>query len=464
LGKSEERILRAQLASTCLIGSVMLMEVSAGILTNSLAVLGDGIHAAYDFLITGMLFITYRVSLKPADESHTYGHGRIKTLGAFTSGIALIYLVIQLLMRSFERLVNPSPVYPGPIGVLALAYTLTVDFARITLLSKAPSGGEPSVKAGLFHSLADFFDTIVAILGFALAGYFNISYADAVAGLLLSAMMVYLSGRLLYETGMELTDTVSPAMVRRIRRVVEEEYGFDGVSYLNIRRLDKKTYVDVGALVPVENSVSSIQKSVKNVEDRISRMIEGEVVVRVHSLPKGSEDLRGLIKDSALKARGVLNVHDILVSQTDGRLLVSLHIEVPEEMRLSEAHSVADEVEENVLKSLENVGGIMVHIETASSAVTPIKTVGSNSSLYLTVKQAVEEEVKQFHSFKGLRKMRVFREASGLNRIELTVSMEGGRTMAEAHEAASRLEHRIEHSLEGNVEVVVHVEPEEDPG
>jgi cation diffusion facilitator family transporter len=460
LKESEEKILNTQLASTCLIGSVMLLEVSAGILTNSLAVLGDGIHAAYDFLITGMLFITYRVSLKPADESHTYGHSRIKTLGAFTSGIALIYLVIQLLMRSFERLFNPSPVYPGLVGVLALAYTLTVDFARIILLSKTPGGGESSVKAGLFHSLADFFDTIVAILGFVLAGYFNMSHADAVAGILLAAMMVYLSGRLLYETGLELTDTVSPAMVRRIRRIVEEEYGADGVSYLNVRRLDRKTYVDVGAVVPVESSVSSIQKSVKNVEDKISRIVEGDVIVRVHSLPKGSEGLRGVVKDSVMRVKGVLNVHDILVSQSDGKLFVSLHIEVPGEMSLSEAHRIADEVERNVLKDVGNVGSVMVHVETAGSAVTPIRTIGSNSSLYLKVKQAVEEEVKQFHTVKGIRRIRVFREASGLNRIELTVSMEGGRSMAEAHEAASRLEHRVEHVLGGKVEVIIHVEPE----
>ncbi|MBO3842310.1 MAG: cation diffusion facilitator family transporter [Candidatus Brockarchaeota archaeon] len=458
--KEEERILRTHLASTFLIGSVMLLEVAAGILTNSLAILGDAIHAAYDFLVTGMLFITYRISLKPADESHTYGHSRIKTLGSFASSIMLLYLVAQLILQSLDRLTNPSPVHPGPVGFLALAYTLAVDSTRITLLSKAP-GGEPSLKAGMFHALADFSDTLIALLGFTLAGYFNMAYADVAAGLLLSAMMLYLSTKLLYETGLELTDAASPAIVRRIRRVLEEEYGVDGVSYLNVRRLDKKTYVDVGALVPVESSVSSIQKSVKNVEEKISRIVEGEVVVRTHTFPKGSENLRGIIKDSALRVKNVLNVHDILVSQTNGKMLVSLHIEVPADMSLSEAHRIADEVEENVLKNVQNVGSVMVHVETAGSAVTPIRTIGSNSTLYLKVKQAVEEEVKQFHSVKGLRRIRVFKEASGLNRIELTVSMEGDRSMAEAHEAASRLEHRVEHSLEGKVEVVVHVEPED---
>ncbi|MEM2940055.1 MAG: cation diffusion facilitator family transporter [Thermoproteota archaeon] len=461
MSKNEESgILRVQLISTCLIGSVMLLEISAGILTNSLAVLGDGLHAMYDFLITGMLFITYRISIKPADESHTYGHSRIKTLGAFTSGVAFLYLVIQLLLRSMDRFANPSPVYLGLIGFLALAYTLAVDAVRITVLSKVSGGGESSVKAGLLHSVADFFDTLVAVLGFLLAGYFNIVQADAVAGLLLSAMMTYLGVKLLYETGLELTDTVPPTLVRRIRRVVEEEYGFDGVSYLNVRRLDRRTYVDVGALVPRESSVSSIHRSAKNVEEKVSKAVGGDVVVRIQTVPKGSDSLYGLIKDSALSVEGVLDVHDIMVSKIDEKLLVSLHIEVPEHMSLSNAHKIADKVEENVLKNVENTGNVMVHVETAGSAVTSIETVSSNSLLYLKVKEAVEDEVKQFHNIKEVRRIRVFRESSGVNRIELTVSMEGGRSMSEAHEASSRLEETVKRGVGENFEIVVHVEPE----
>jgi divalent metal cation (Fe/Co/Zn/Cd) transporter len=102
----------------------------------------------------------------------------------------------------------------------------------------------------------------------------------------------------------------------------------------------------------------------------------------------------------------------------------------------------------------------MVHVETVGSMVTPIETVGSNSMLYLKVKEAVEDEVKQFHNIKEVRRIRVFRESSGVNRIELTVSMEGGRSMSEAHEASSRLEESVKRSVGENFEIVVHVEPE----
>ncbi|MEM2373862.1 MAG: cation diffusion facilitator family transporter [Thermoproteota archaeon] len=459
MGKAEEKIiLKAQLISTCLIGSVMLLEVSAGIVTNSLAILGDGVHALYDFIITGMLLATYRISIKPADESHTYGHSRVKTLGSFASGIALLYFVAYLMFRSLNRLVSPSKVYLDLIGFIALTYTLIVDFTRITVLSKA-SKSEASVKAGLLHSLADFFDTLIAIIGFSVAGFFNIAQADAVAGLVLSVMMIYLSIKLLYETGLELTDTVPPNLVRRIRQIIEEEYGAGGVSYLNIRRIDRRTYVDVGTLVSMDSSFSNIHSSARRVENRILETLGNEAVVRIQTMPKGSSSLYGLIRDSALSVKGVSNVHEILVSKSEGKLLVSLHIEVPGSMNLLDAHRVADEVEKSVLNNVENVGNVMVHLETAGSPLMHVETVNSSSSLYIKVKDIVGEEIAGFKNIEGVNKILVFRDPYGLKRIELTVSMDGETSMAEVHETVSNLEGAIKKKLGENIEVVIHAEP-----
>ncbi|MEM3712224.1 MAG: cation diffusion facilitator family transporter [Thermoproteota archaeon] len=453
----EKRILRAQLISTCLIGSVMLLEVFAGVVTNSLAILGDGVHALYDFIITGMLLATYRISIKPADESHTYGHSRIKTLGSFTSGIALLYLVAYLIFRGLNKLVNPSQVYLDAIGFIALAYTLIVDFARITVLSKA-SKSETSVKAGLLHSVADFFDTLIAILGFFLAGFLKITQADAIAGLVLSAMMAYLGIKLLYETGLELTDTVPPSVVRRIRQLVEEEYGSEGVSYLNVRRIDGKTYIDIGALVSIDNSLSNIHRSMKKVENKISENLGGNAVVRIQTIPKGSNSLYGLIRDSALSVEGVSNVHEIIVSKSGERLLVSLHIEVSENMSLSDAHRIADEVERRVLENVRNVGNVMIHLETVNPPLTLVETVGLDSKLYQSVKDIVEEEIVRFKKIEGINRILVFGDPHGLRRVELTVNMDGRTSMVEAHETVSRLEDSIKKKL-GDVEVVIHTEP-----
>ncbi|MGQ9479499.1 MAG: cation transporter dimerization domain-containing protein [Thermoproteota archaeon] len=187
----------------------------------------------------------------------------------------------------------------------------------------------------------------------------------------------------------------------------------------------------------------------------------GEIVVRVHTIPKVFENIYGIVRDSALRVNDVLNVHDILVSKVDDKLFVSLHIEVPESMSLSEAHRIADEVEEKVSRRLSGVENVMVHVETASSSIKPVSAVSSNSLIYLKAKEAVEKEAKQFHGLGGVKKIIVFRESSGLSRIELTVSMEGGRSMAEAHEATSRLEESVKNILGENFEVLVHVEPED---
>ncbi|MCS7138723.1 MAG: cation-efflux pump [Crenarchaeota archaeon] len=454
----EKRILKAQSISTFLIGSVMLLEIFAGLVTNSLAILGDGIHAFYDFLITGMLLATYRISIKPADESHTYGHSKIKTLGSFSSGIALLYFVAYLMFRSLNRLIDPSQVYPDIVGLLALVYTLVVDFTRITMLSRA-SKSEASVKASLLHSLADFLNTLIAVIGFFLAGFFNIVQADAVAGLVLSAMMFYLGIKLLYETGLELTDAISPSMVRRIMKILEEEYGSERVSYLNVRKIDGKTYVDIGTLVPLDNSFSNIYRSMKKVESRISEDLGDNTVIRIQTIPKGSSGLYELIRDSALSVEGVSNVHEIIVSKSEDGLLVSLHIEVSENMSLSDAHRIADEVERRVLEKVRNVSNVMVHLEAVTPPLKPVEKIGSNSKLYQSVKDIVEEEIARFKKIWELKRILLFEDSRGSRKIELTVSMDGKTSMAEAHEMVSRLEDSIKKKL-GEIEVVIHAEPQ----
>ncbi len=458
----EKKLLRVQLLSTLLIGSVAALEITAGVVTNSLAVLGDGFHAFYDTLVSALLLVTYSASLKPADESHTYGHSRIKTLGAFTSGMAFFFLVILLFIRSVDRLTNPSTVYLDLTGFIAIAYTLIVDVIRITTLSRVADEEEVGVKAGLLNSLADFADTLIALLGFLLAGYFSMLYADAVAGILLAAMMSYLGLKLLYETGLELTDTVPSSLVRRIRKTVEEKYGKNEISYLNVRRFGEKVYVDVGTFVPRGSSVASLHEDFKNLEEAIAKTVKEKTVVRIQTIPKEPGSLYELIKDSALGVEGVLNVHEVTISRVGRSLFISLHIEVPDNMNLSDAHKIADEVEEKALKSVKNIGNVMVHIEPIGSSISTIKNLGSDSSLYLKVKEAVENEVKRgFYDVRDVKKIMVFRDASGSARVELAVSMESGKSIAEAHDVASRLEDDVKHAVGRDIEVVVHVEPEE---
>jgi cation diffusion facilitator family transporter len=133
----EELKKNALLLSLIAIVSVFAFEFVAGIFTNSLALITDGTHALLDAVVTAILIIAIRLALKPKDIDHTYGHGKIETVGGFIGGIALFVVAVFFIHEAIMRLLTSSSssstdsasivVIPGTIGFAALIYTLAVD-------------------------------------------------------------------------------------------------------------------------------------------------------------------------------------------------------------------------------------------------------------------------------------------------------------------------------------------------
>ncbi|MBI5133114.1 MAG: cation diffusion facilitator family transporter, partial [Thaumarchaeota archaeon] len=118
---------KALMLSLIAIATAFIIELAGGLLTNSLAVLTDSIHAAFDAVVTAMLIMMTKLAQKPRDIEHTYGHGRLETLGGFVGGIILFMIAIFFAYESLIRLVVSTPVVtPGIVGFFAVFYALAI--------------------------------------------------------------------------------------------------------------------------------------------------------------------------------------------------------------------------------------------------------------------------------------------------------------------------------------------------
>ncbi len=195
-----------------------MFEFVAGIITNSLALITDSTHALLDAVVTAILIIATALALKPRDVDHTYGHGKIETIGGFIGGTALFVIAIFFIYEAVARIVfggSVSLVNPSMIGFAALIYTLAADGFRITVLGRAmkktasPAAGTTTLKADFYHAFADLASTSVAFAGLWLvtAGFGN---GDSIAAIILGVFLACLSSRFAYQNAMELTDVISP--------------------------------------------------------------------------------------------------------------------------------------------------------------------------------------------------------------------------------------------------------------
>ena len=115
--------------------SAFLVELIFGLISNSLGLITDSIHALLDSMVTVILLLAARMAIKPPDEEHTYGHGKIESLGGLIGGIAIFLIAIFFIYESINRLQSPPPsILPGLFAIIGGLYTIGVDVFRIILL------------------------------------------------------------------------------------------------------------------------------------------------------------------------------------------------------------------------------------------------------------------------------------------------------------------------------------------
>src|SRR3989304_7938092 len=146
--------------------SAIIVEGLAGLVVGSLALMSDAAHAAFDALSTLILLVATSLSLKPADEDHTYGHGKIETLGALIGGVGLFVLGGGILVLAVFRVTVGAVVTSSWMGYAAAAYTMIVDVFRIGILSLVLKAGSLTIRAGLYDAISDFASTALVFVGF----------------------------------------------------------------------------------------------------------------------------------------------------------------------------------------------------------------------------------------------------------------------------------------------------------
>jgi cation diffusion facilitator family transporter len=149
--------------------SVVIFEFCAGVIANSLSLITDSAHALLDAGVTGILLIAARLALKPRDIEHTYGHGKIETIGGFIGGVALFVLAIFFIYEALARItigsVGSLLVKPGFLGFAAVLYTLSIDGFRLALLQHATKQtGSITLKADYYHAFTDLLSTAIVFL------------------------------------------------------------------------------------------------------------------------------------------------------------------------------------------------------------------------------------------------------------------------------------------------------------
>jgi cation diffusion facilitator family transporter len=445
--------LRTLKRSVIAISSVFLIEIFLGLAVNSLAIISDGLHALLDALTTLMLFVATRASLKPPDEEHMYGHEKFESVGGLIGGLVLMVIAMVIIYEAILKVLNSQTINFGLeyVGFIAIGYTLCIDLFRVQSFLRARTSESTTMKAGFYHALADFSSTVIALLGFGLAtlGFF---YGDSIASMVLGVLLIYLSVRLAWSSGMELTDTISKDIADKVRREIIETKGVRKCEALKIRKAGEKTFVRATVQIPDYLSFEEAHDLASKLELKIKSIL-GNTDVAIHTEPCTTEmPTEKLVEKLATEVEGVKEAHEVNATHTEGKLYITLHVHVDPDLSVEKAHQIAEKIEDKIEEKIKDVENLTVQVEPFSSKRRKGSMVKEDE-----IRQIVHNAAEKYQD--AFRVKRLVTYVAGKKRfIDIDCSFTKQVSLEDAHKVASQIESNIRGHF-SDTTVTVHVEP-----
>lgn len=433
-------------AAAVLIG----LKLSVGLATHSLGLVSEAIHSGTDLVAALLTFFAVGVSGRPADVTHQYGHGKAEHLTALAEAAFLSAASVLIGVRALERLLGSGQpqVHATWYALVVVVVVIAIDVSRLTVSRRASRRYRSAALASnALHFGSDLVGSFAVLAGLLLArsGYPN---GDSIAALFVAVLVLGAAGRLIKANVDVLMDRAPAAAEAAARAAIAALHPAVQLHRLRIRQAGGRQFADVVIGVPSIAAVGQGHAAADAVEAALERALPGSDVV-VHVEPLEDVGLRDRAHAAALAVPGIREIHNLVLVEVGGRTELSLHLKLPGEISLEDAHGVAEEVEQAIRRAVPEVDAVQTHLEPLTEPL-----VASEEALDAETVERIVREV----TGAAPREVRFLRTEAGLVAL-LTLGLDPHSSLVEAHARASEIEERIRREQPEIADVVVHTEP-----
>ena len=366
---------KEQVALTSIAASAALTVAkgAVGIATGSLAILSEAGHSLIDLGATVMTYIAVRVSGKPADEEHHYGHGKIESISALAETALLFLLSGVVIWEAVKRLTEHEQhaVIANAWAFGVIAVSIAVDFFRSRALSHtAKQTQSQALEADALHFSSDLWASLAVLIG--LGGVrLGLWWADSSAALLVAILICIAGWRLGRRTIDILTDTAPVGAAAQITALAARVPGVVRVEQVRARTVGEKIFIDLAVAVSRTIPLDRVSALKDAVAAAIRQQMPGAEATVITD-PVALDDETVVDRVMVIARNRALAVHHVTVHDLKDRLAISLDLEVDGKLSLREAHALADGLEKAIATEL----GANVEIDTHIEPLQPHRAAG----------------------------------------------------------------------------------------
>lgn len=445
--------------------AITILKLLVGVSTRSLGILSEAAHSGLDLVAAFVTLLSVRVSDKPADAEHQYGHGKVENFSAFIETALLLLTCLWIVSEAARRLAGHHTVHIEPsltaFGVMLAS--MVVDWWRSRALKRiAKKYTSQALEADALHFSADIFSSAVVTLGLLLvwaAQRWNAPWlvmADTVAALMVSGVIVYVSWRLARQTIDALLDAAPPGYRGRIMDAALKINGVIVVERARIRRAGNRYFADLTVGLARNVTFQRSGQVVAEISAAVHEILPDADVV-IHSVPRetGHENIFDRIR--AVAARNNFSVHDVSVQDLGGRLHVEQHLELDETLSLKNAHELVTQIEFQMRHEVPEISTILTHIESEPGTIEPGKKISRDAVL----EQKLKSIMREFPDILDMHDVEIKRVREKVY-MSCHCTMPDDLPLARVHDLSTALEIRFKQDAPELFKVLIHPEPQTD--
>jgi cation diffusion facilitator family transporter len=451
---------------------VTLLKLLTGLLTGSLGMLSEAAHSGIDLIASAITLYSVQVSDRPADADHTYGHGKIESLSAAIESVLMLASCVWILTEAVHRILFRQHLALKfsiwPFAVLLLS--ITVDYTRSRKLRRiASETNSEALAADAIHFRTDIWSSFAVLVGLA-ATYAGehwhipaLEFADPIAAIMVSAIILHVTWNLARSTVDALTDATPAETRSQTRDLMRELAAIDGVlsvDRVRTRRSGPSYFADVTLGMPRNLTFQRSEQITMAATAAVQRHLPGADVV-VHSIPTASlaESVHDRIR--AVAARSNLAIHDVSVQRYNDTLHVEQHLEVNETMPLRAAHALVTQLESEIRREVPEISTILTHIESEPATIELPASLERDRQLEVRLRRvaAAFPEILDIHEVFVTRA-----HNAGADRIQVNChcTLPDDLPMAKVHEVITAFENAFKLDAPEVSRLLIHPEPATD--
>jgi cation diffusion facilitator family transporter len=437
------------------------MKIVVGVLTGSLGILAEAAHSGLDLVAAAVTLFAVKLSGRPADREHAYGHGKIENLSALFEAVLLLVTCAWIIYEAIRRLFFEDVAVEANFwAFLVMAISIAIDYSRSRLLLRmAKKHNSQALEADALHFSTDIWSSSVVIGGLLLVLVSNwlkldwLAKADAVAALGVSGIVIYISLELGRKTIQGLLDGVPANLNEEVRRAAKVP-GVVEVKRTRVRHSGPDNFADVVLSVDRQASFEHTHDIASQVEAAVQALLPGaDVVVHVEPHTTPAEDMPTTVRRMA--ARQGLAAHNIRLLYSPQGQALELHLEISDNLQVGEAHAQASAFEEALRREVPELDRIVTHLEPVGIASASLSAMAVDTEQALRVVGEVTRElgmVCQPHD------VQTTASSEGLT-LSCHYSVDAAVSLTEAHRLTEQFESALRARLPALGRVIIHVEP-----